>query len=382
MHVEIDSLEEFRQLAGSKGSGPGRGLGKCVIQGLDLRRDRAALLSGPCSDTVFLGCKLDEATSRHVLATGGLIFPELPNLPYRLYRPALYTVDELLQGYERGDPASFMRCLDQRIYRHFDRHRHAAELPVLEALAQRLHDHAIDDGLEDLLHGGEEPRRVIAIMGGHAMHRGDPEYLKVSRIAQRLSALDSRILIASGGGPGAMEACLLGAWLAEEGAAGLYRALEVLSSAPDYRHKAWLDTALQVRDTFPNGGDSLGIPTWFYGHEPFNVFASHIAKYFSNSLREDGLLAIAKHGVIYAPGSAGTIQEIFQDAAQNHYGTCELVSPMVFLGRRYWTEEKPVYPLLEGLAAGRQYAGLLAITDEVDEAVDFIAGHPPVKYEE
>ena len=93
------------------------------------------------------------------------------------------------------------------------------------------------------------------------------------------------------------------------------------------------------------------------------------------------LLAIAKHGVIYAPGSAGTIQEIFQDAAQNHYGTFEMASPMVFFGRRYWTEEKPVYPLLEGLAAGRQYGDLLTITDDVDEVVDFIATHPPVVYE-
>ena len=41
-----------------------------------------------------------------------------------------------------------------------------------------------------------------------------------------------------------------------------------------------------------------------------------------------GLLAIAKHGVIYAPGSAGTIQEIFQDAAQNHYSSFGPPSPM------------------------------------------------------
>ena len=35
-----------------------------------------------------------------------------------------------------------------------------------------------------------------------------------------------------------------------------------------------------------------------------------MAKYFSNSLREDGLLAIATHGVVYAPGSAGTTQDV------------------------------------------------------------------------
>ncbi len=381
MHVEIDSIEEFRRRAASPG-----GLGRCVVQGLDLRQDSDVLLRGPCTDMVFLGCRLEEAASRHVPATGGLIFPELPDLPYRLYRPTLYTVGELLDGYERGRPESYAQSLDQRIYAHFDRHRRGVGPPLLETLAQRLHDHAIDDALADLLEGVGEPRRVIAIMGGHAMRRTDPEYRRVARIARRLAAHDPRILMASGGGPGAMEACHLGAWLAgaalaaEDGDA-LDRALEILAAAPTYRHPAWLDTALEVRDAFPGGGESLGVPTWFYGHEPPNLFASQIAKYFSNSLREDGLLAIARHGVIYAPGSAGTIQEIFQDAAQNHYGTFELVSPMVFLGRRYWTEEKPVYPLLRDLATGRQYADLLAIADGVEEAVDFIVNHPPMVYE-
>ena len=249
-----------------------------MIQGLDLRRDGEVLLRGPCTGMVFLGCRLEEAVSRHVSDTGGLIFPELPDLPYRLYRPALYTVGELLEGYERGNPVSYRRCLDQKIYQHFDRHRRApGPPPILEALAQRLHDHAVDDGLADLLHGGGEPRHVVAIMGGHAMCRTDPEYRQVARIAQRLAARDPRVLMASGGGPGAMEACHLGAWLAGEGPGALDRALEILAHAPDYRHDAWLDTAFEVRDAFPDGGCSVGIPTWFYGHEPPYLFASHIA---------------------------------------------------------------------------------------------------------
>ena len=38
---------------------------------------------------------------------------------------------------------------------------------------------------------------------------------------------------------------------------------------------------------------SLGIPTWYYGNEPPNLFASHAGKYFFNSVREDGLVSIA-----------------------------------------------------------------------------------------
>ena len=110
---------------------------------------------------------------------------------------------------------------------------------------------------------------------------------------------------------------------------------------------------------------SVGIPTWFYGHEPATPFATHIAKYFENSIREDGLLALAKGGVIYTPGSAGTMQEIFQDGAQNHYETFGFASPMVFLGEEYWTQTMPVYPMLRVLSdAGRYRNLLLSLTDD------------------
>ena len=178
-----------------------------------------------------------------------------------------------------------------------------------------------------------------------------------------------------------MEATNLGAWMAAYPIEAIDQALALLEHAPDYKHIAWWDSALDVRKRFSESpGESLGIPTWYYGHEPPNLFATHIAKYFSNSLREDGLLTIAHHGVIYAPGSAGTIQEVFMDACQNHYGTFGDVSAMVFLGRHYWTETKPVYPLLRSLAEGRQYGELLGIEDEEGAVVDFIVSHPPQAY--
>ena len=55
--------------------------------------------------------------------------------------------------------------------------------------------------------------------------------------------------------------------------------------------------------TWPDGGESLGVPTWVYVDEPTGGFATHIAKYFTNSIREDGLLAIARSGVVYAPAA-------------------------------------------------------------------------------
>jgi predicted Rossmann-fold nucleotide-binding protein len=177
-----------------------------------------------------------------------------------------------------------------------------------------------------------------------------------------------------------MEAAHLGAWHAGRRDEDLDTALAILGHAPLYTPiEPWLDTGLEVRRRFDGGRPalSIGVPTWHYGHEPTNVFPTAIAKYFANSEREDGLLTIATHGVIYAPGSAGTIQEVFQDAAQNHYRTCGFASPMIFLGAKYWQHTKPVYPLLQHLAAGEPYRDLLCITDSVNEVVERIKAFKP-----
>ena len=148
-------------------------------------------------------------------------------------------------------------------------------------------------------------------------------------------------------------------------------ALMLLSQAPSYKDEDWLSSAFDLMEKMPRVSEccSVGIPTWFYGHEPATPFATHITKYFDNSIREDMLLAIAKGGVIYSPGSAGTMQEIFQDAAQNHYRTFGYESPMVFLDSEYWCEKFPIYPLLQGLHQSGGYKNLLlSLADTPAEA--------------
>jgi predicted Rossmann-fold nucleotide-binding protein len=113
------------------------------------------------------------------------------------------------------------------------------------------------------------------------------------------------------------------------------------------------------------------MPTWLYGHEPSTPFATHIAKFFENSIREDSILTLAYGGIVYTPGSAGTMQEIFQDAVQNHYLSLGFSSPMVFLGKNFWTNEMPVYPLLESLVCTGKYKNLLlTLTDSLDDVVE------------
>ncbi|MEJ7734298.1 MAG: hypothetical protein WKG00_34525, partial [Polyangiaceae bacterium] len=143
----------------------------------------------------------------------------------------------------------------------------------------------------------------------------------------------------------------------------------------------YLDTAQGVRARFADGADSLAVPTWFYGHEPSNLFGTRVAKYFSNSVREDGLLAVAMHGVIFAAGSAGTTQEIFQDATQNHYATFGWVSPMVFFGKARYTEETSLFRTIGELAQGRRYAEQLCLSEDPAEVVSFLQAHPPLPSE-
>ena len=92
------------------------------------------------------------------------------------------------------------------------------------------------------------------------------------------------------------------------------------------------------------------------------------------------MLAIAEYGVVFAPGSAGTTQEIFQDAAQNHYANQGVYSPMILFGENHWTNVRPVWPLISSVAKGKEYGELLALTDSEEEIVRRIKLFDPQIY--
>ena len=139
---------------------------------------------------------------------------------------------------------------------------------------------------------------------------------------------------------------------------------------------AWFKPAYEIAESINSPGESLAVPTWHYGHEPTTPFATHIAKYFQNSIREDGLLALAKQGIVYAEGKAGTIQELFQDASQNYYKTFGCFSPMVLFGRRYWTKTYPVVGVLKKLFT-TDFKKYVLVTDDIDDAAQFIEQFVP-----
>ncbi|MFC4994084.1 LOG family protein [Rubritalea tangerina] len=366
---ELDSLEAFLRQKGQ--------LHCAVVQGLDFTDADINWQRLDFQGAVFLGCHFPkEVTADFLVEKGAVVFPQFPELPYNPYRNRLYARAELMEGWSAQED----RSVDKIIYDHFVK-KGKSKADILESLAQRLHDHAIDDGVRDLLGGRIEEggqKKVVGIMGGHGTSRDDPYFKKVVQLARLLA--QQGYFVATGGGPGTMEAANLGAWLVDASDQEVERVIEVLKAAPHFESPGYMEAAQKVLDLHPEGGTSLAVPTWFYGHEPSNLFSRHIAKYFSNSIREDGLLAIATYGVVFAPGSAGTTQEIFMDATQNHYGTFDDISPMVFLGEKRYMEDTLLFPCLSQLADGRQYSEYIYCTDEIDSAVKFIEAHPPVKY--
>ncbi len=211
-------------------------------------------------------------------------------------------------------------------------------------------------------------------MGGHALDRGTTAYAEAARLGRVLAG--SGLTVATGGGPGAMEAANLGAYLSGHGPDVLDEALALLARVPSFSDDvaAWAEAALAVRRRW-EGVDSLGVPTWFYGHEPPNAMATHIAKYFKNAIREDVLLHLCDAGIVFLPGRAGTVQEIFQEACENYYATESDLAPMVLVGVDHWTRELPAWPLLQALARDRAMADRIHLVDDIDEAVALLV--PP-----
>lgn len=280
-------------------------------------------------------------------------------VPYEIGRNRLYTADDLY-GADN---------YDARVYECY-LHKGKQPTTAKELLARSMHDYCIRKAIEDFMKD-RNPMRTIGVMGGHGLLRTDRQFHQIVRISKRLT--EQGFLMVTGGGPGAMEATHLGAWMAGRTDGEVEAALDYLAKVPSFKDEAWLDTAMEVRRRYPLEGDyqSLGVPTWLYGHEPATPFATHIAKLFDNSIREDFILTTAYGGIIFTPGSAGTLQEIFQEAVQNHYLSFGFASPMVFLGRKFWQEEVPIYPLLEHLLAQGTYKNLLlTLTDEDDVVIE------------
>lgn len=346
-----------------------------VVQGIDLGDVDVDWEKTDVREAVFVACPMPSVELAATLQwRKAVVIPDLADQrPYSVYPRGLYSYESL---HEDGRDGS--------IQRWFNRRRNGAAEPErpVEAIAERLHDSAMSDGIADFLRAeGREPKRVVGIMGGHSESRASADYERVVRVAHRLTL--AGYLVVTGGGPGIMEAGNLGAYLTRAGdEAEIDRALRRLRKAPRQDDPGYAEAAESVHRRLAgkgrSGGESLAIPTWLYENEPVSRFATHIAKYFANSIREDGLLRIARAGIVFAPGGPGTVQEVFQDAAINAYSKPKDRAPMLFVGRERYAASG-VYDLAASLAmrAKPPYGHLLKLTDDVDEAIAHIESPPP-----
>jgi predicted Rossmann-fold nucleotide-binding protein len=356
--IEIESLEAFDR-AVARARERRRSMSGWQVQDVDLIGRDDALTELDPRGSLFLGCTISDDVIPRLRMGGALIFPAVPDVPFDPWRARLYTPTDLYadlaQGYEHT-PDALIYAWSRRGNAQHDLRR---------LLATSLHDSSIDDALGEFA----RRRRIVGVMGGHALTREDPAYADAARLAHGLA--ESGLTVATGGGPGAMEAANLGARLGDLAQDDLQRVLAAVRAVPTFRPDitAWARVALDAVEDLRDSRRSLGIPTWHYGHEPPNPFSSAVAKYFRNAIREDVLLQVSRAGMVFLPGAAGTVQEIFQAACTNYYAPEDEVVPMVFVGTDYWRRTLPAWPLVGVLATDRPFGGRVHLVATTDEAL-------------
>ena len=363
-YTEIEEMDALRQLFSRT-----EVLKHYAFQAINFEKSGFPVENYRFEDCLFMGCIIPPRMY-YAMDEQCIVFPRV-KMPYKVFPNKLYDAKSLYLHYKPGHHETFYTCYDTICYERYMALGKETN-DIKETLCRVLHDHSISNALDQFISRYDE-KDIIAVMGGHAVKRTDPSYRQIVEISKRLTEIGK--LMVSGGGPGAMEAVHLGAWMAGRSEEEVEDALHMIGVSPTFRDPGWLTHAFEVMAKYPRDKKyhSLGIPTGFYGHEPATPLATDIAKYFDNSVRENYIISIPKGGIIYTPGSAGTFQEIFQDAAQNHYETLGYSSPMIFLGKNYYTEETPIYPLLEDLQERGKYQNLiLQITDSTDDVIRYL----------
>ena len=90
---------------------------------------------------------------------------------------------------------------------------------------------------------------IKAVKSQCGLRRADQGYRKIAAISKRLT--EKGKLMVSGGGPGAMEATHLGAWMAGRPTAELDEAIAILAKDDGDDTSLWVKSAFEVIQKYP-----------------------------------------------------------------------------------------------------------------------------------
>lgn len=341
------------------------------------------------SSVELWGCTAKDRKLARVLRSQYVQDHRQENSEFNSCPPAAYTSDDYLLGFD-GD------IRNTRDHEIFEFYKRGQELPTLsDHFSQMQHDVVMSHHLSNYLEcwGANGGRPPLGTMGGHALKRGTLAYEEMARSARKQAR--AGYLVATGGGPGAMEAVNLGAYFSPFPDGALDDALKMLASAPDFNQNSYTSASVAVLERYPRretgnprkdmvmGG--IGIPTWHYGHEPANLFAHRSFKYFDNDLREGNLIRASSGALIVAPGAAGTVQEVFQHSTGQFYNPAPEGGPaeIFFFNSEFWEKEenRSVVDRCRwqmATAKGGNFAHHVHETNDPDEIIEIMNGRPAI----
>ncbi len=351
--MEIQSTAELAEWLAA-----GRPLGGVRLQDVDLGPVEADLLRETrLGGLVVLGGAVSRALLVHLQQHGAVVFPGSPDTPVDVYRAHLYTGRELYAGLD--EPGGYAATVDSRAYEWARDRRLAGD--AYATLLKAMHDDSVSDALDEWVAG----RRVVGIMGGPQPSPAAPAGTR-RRPGPARSLAEAGLLVATGGGPGAMEAANLGRGRALGRRARTRRwscCVRCRPSLPDVG--AWVRVAFEVVDVVRgwSGGSrrrEVGVDP-AVARRPDLVLRPRAAERLRRGHREVLLQrgprgraarAVERRGDRHAGGRrdrAGGVPA--RDPALLRAGR-STPPPLVLVGVDHWVETLPVWPLLRAMAQG------------------------------
>lgn len=193
-------------------------------------------------------------------------------------------------------------------------------------------DLALDAYCAELVVSRVAPNGLITMFGSARLNAGTPEYENARRFARLWTEKHPEYPIATGGGPGIMEAGNRGAKEA--------------------------------------GGVSVGFSTYFgeHGVERPNDYTTHGYMFADFGVRERALVKYSPGTVVYA-GGFGTAWELFQVLSEMQTGKIRK-GPIVLVGRTFW---EPMVEAVKGMrdrgTISPNDTGMFVIVDSPEETV-------------